>query len=469
MSFFADCHWISEEFEGIDFGDTRLNDRFLTTAYLIAECPGSSIWAACGDKHQAKASYRMFDNEKIDSSEIFASHRDKTLERIQSAGSVVLAIQDTTFLNYNSRADIEGLGHIGTVGKVHNQGLVMHSILAFDPKAEVALGLIDQTIWSRKKEPIKHTARERKLLPIQKKESMKWLKGLHATKDLLGDLKKQVVTVADREADIFEFMNEAQSLGQNFVIRATRNRKILKDNAYSLIWDELLDQEVAGKMEVQVPARAGKKKRKAILEVRFCSLLIKPTVERPEIRHSSPVKVYGVLARETRAAKDGTQLEWLLLTDIEVRNYKEAVEKVDWYKCRWQIEVFHKVLKSVCRVESCGLRSADQLKKFITLASVTAWKLQWMIHVSRTAPTRSCKEILEESEWKILAALSVGKKGPKGPPTIKEAVLWIAKLGGFGGRKSDGDPGVITLSRGWLKLKTTVSHWVKLQESEFCG
>ena len=207
-----ESHWIMKEFGGIDFGDHRLTNRFLRTAYCMSENLGSSVNTACGSWSEAKGAYRMFDNEKVTNKEIFFSHQDQTLRRASQCKSTMLVIQDTSFLNFQEQTSTEGLGHIGTVNKRHSQGLVMHSALAFDPEREIAMGLIDLNIWSRKKEPHKKTDKERKHLPIEQKESMKWLNSLRVTQEVLSDLDKRVVTIADRESDVFEFMQEANRL-----------------------------------------------------------------------------------------------------------------------------------------------------------------------------------------------------------------------------------------------------------------
>jgi hypothetical protein len=407
----------------------------------------------------------MFDNEKVNVREILATHQARTVERVTKTSSVILAIQDTCFLNFNEKLTTEGLGHIGSNQTSHHQGLIMHTTFAFDPVEQTALGIIDQDIWARKKEPIRLTARQRKLLPIEQKESIKWLKALRATHEALVDSNKQVVTLADREADIFEFLQEAAHLHQNYVIRAVRNRKILTCDGNSLIWEKLLKQKVAGELDLDIPTKAGHKKRTARLEIRFCPLLIKPTQERPEIRNVAPVQVYGILVKE-KNRPEGDALEWMLLTNLKVESFEQAVEKAAWYKCRWQIEVFHKILKTVYRVEDLGLRSAGQLKKYITMACITAWKLQWMIQASRAHPNQACDVILEENEWKILRAISRGKKtSAKKIPTIEESVRWLALLGGFAGRKNDGSPGMLTVARGWQKLK----NHIHLKELESCG
>jgi hypothetical protein len=413
----------------------------------------------------------MFENTKVTDKEIFSVHQDRTMERVSDSNSVILAIQDTTFLNYNTHGATEGLGHIGTVANNHSQGLVMHTTLAFDVEKEMVLGMLDQAIWSRKREPQRKTPQRRKLLPIEQKESMKWLNALRVTHEVLEDLKKQVVTVADRESDIFEFMHEARTLGEHFLIRAIRNRRVSTEDGETLIWDKLSEQTPVGEMKVLVPRQGSRQKRFAQVEVSYCPLLICPTRERPEVRKREPVAVYGILVREKNPPRKVQGLEWVLLTDLEVHNFHQAQEKINWYKCRWQIEVFHKVLKTVCKVEACRLRSADQLKKYLTLASITAWKLGSMVQVSRSHPEESCSIILEEYKWKILQAISQGKKPSRRqkPPTMQEAIRWIAKLGGFAGRKGDGDPGVITLSRGWQELKTTIAHWKKIKEMEICG
>ena len=467
---FTARHWIFEEFNNIDFGDHRLNARFLKTALLLSEKPNASINRTCLGRSQIKGAYRMFKNDRVNLEEIFAAHEEKTIERICNTDSVVLAIQDTSFLNYTSHTSKKGFGHICTVGKVHSQGLVMHTTLAISSTGR-PLGVLKQDIWSRNKLPNARSSHERKISPIEQKESMKWIHSLRNCSEIESDLKRKIVTVADRESDIFEFIHEAEKLKSDFLIRAVRDRVVTTSTGdISSVWSELESQPSAGTIDLLVPAKVAQKKRYVKLDVKFCSLTINPPIKKKILRDLGSTTVYGILVKERKPPKGVVPLEWVLLTSLEVNSFKQAVEKVEWYKRRWQIEIFHKILKSVCRVEECRMQTSDQIKKFVLLSSVNAWRIYWMTYASREIPEESYKLILEEYEWKILQAITKDLRNKKiVKPTIREAVRLIAQLGGFLARKSDGEPGVLTIARGWETLKTMSENWHRLKEINIYG
>ena len=170
---------------------------------------------------------------------------------------------------------------------------------------------------------------------------------------------------------------------------------------------------------------------------------------------------YVVLAKETNAPDGVDALEWMLLTNVPVESFEQARERIDWYKLRWHIENFHKVLKSGCNIELCRLESAERLERYITLFSIIAWRLYWMTHVNRASPDKSCSEVLADHEWKALyCKIKKTRSLPTKPPTTREAIRWIAQLGGFLGRKGDGEPGITTTWRGWQRLLDISEAWL---------
>jgi hypothetical protein len=179
-----------------------------------------------------------------------------------------------------------------------------------------------------------------------------------------------------------------------------------------------------------------------------------------KIKKFGNLKLNLVYVIEKNTPEGLDPLEWMLLTDITINNFAEALEKVKWYCLRWRIEVFHKILKSGFKVEECRLQTAKRLIRYLTVMSVLAWRIFFITLLARTDPQQSCTGIFCNEEWKVLySKIYRTKTYPSTPPTIKEAVLWVAKLGGFLGRKNDGDPGPITLWRGWRRLFDLVDGW----------
>ncbi|RDD34615.1 Orf5 like phage WO protein [Wolbachia endosymbiont of Cylisticus convexus] len=154
---------------------------------------------------------------------------------------------------------------------------------------------------------------------------------------------------------------------------------------------------------------------------------------------------------------EASPLEWMLLTNLPVNTFDEAVEKVSWYCLRWKIEILHKILKSGLKVEECRLETAERLMRYLTVMSVIAWRIFFITTIARTNPTLPCTTLLAEEEWKVLYAKI--HKCPNVTPTIKEVVSWIAQLGGHLARKNDPEPGPITLWKGWRRLFDLSEGW----------
>lgn len=462
--------WCDEELSDVDLGDRRLEWRMVDVATKLAAQPTASINQACDDWADSKAAYRLFANKKVDAEKILAPSQQRTRERMEGQ-SLVLAVQDTTFLDYTRHLKTLGLGPIGTKQQ-DMKGLVMHSTLAFTP-AGMPLGLLSQEIWARSEEEEELSDEERKKRPIEEKESYKWLKALRKTVELTPE-ETQVVTVCDREADIYELFVEAQEATTGLLVRAAQNRAVM-DAEMGLLWDRVESAVPVRYWKVQVPARGKEPAREAVVSVRFRSVRLKPPWRPKEPGQDTlpPVPLDAVLVQEVDPPAKMTPVEWMLLTNVPVHSAEDAVERVSWYRQRWPIEVFHKVLKSGCRVEDCRLGKGDRLIPYLTLSSIIAWRLYWLTHINRHFPDEPCIAILADHEWRALyATIHRTPTPPEEMPTVRQAVRWIAKLGGFLGRKGDGEPGPTVTWRGWQRLSDIAATWLLLHpapDSTTCG
>lgn len=450
--------WCEEEFGSVELGDKRLDKRLIATAVKLTMQPTAPINQACEDWAATKASYRLFDNDKVTEEKILEPHQLQTQKRMKRY-PLVLAVQDTTYLNYTSHPQTKGLGPIGTEEQ-DLSGFVMHPTLVLTP-AGLPLGILTQEIWARPEDAPKLSKNEKKNLPIEKKESYKWLKGLEKTVALTPEGVK-VVSVCDRGADVFEFFVRADELETGILIRATQDRALV-DGETGKLWAAAEAAPITGHLKVDVPAKNNEPKREAVVSVRFCSVTLRPPW-RPKLPEKAPlpaVTVYVVLTQEVDPPAGVTPLEWLLLTNVPVHSFEDAVERVKWYRCRWHIEVYFKVLKSGCKVEDCRLKTADRLKRYLTLSCIIAWRLYWLTHINRHYPDAPCIVILAEHEWQALyAAIHRTTVLPQKMPTVRQAVRWIAQLGGFLARKRDGEPGVTTIWRGWQRLNDISATWL---------
>jgi hypothetical protein len=435
---------IVNEFQNVPINDLRLINRLRITADTLDKQPEKSIPDACQSWKKTKATYEFFNNDKVTPAVIMGSHRLNTIERMKTQ-PLVLLIQDTSTLDFTTHKSTKGLGPYATDPKT--LGLLMHSVLAVSSDG-VPLGLLYQNIWSRANYPSQKKAKRHKL-PIEEKESFKWLKAMEDYSKSIPD-SVQTVTIADREADIFEFFQKAFELGEHLLVRAIHNRRITGE--YQLLYDQMKNIPERGQCLVEIPRKSEEKlpPRQAKLSVRFCPVTICAGTKPAQ---KFDLQLYAVFAREIEVPEGEEPIEWLLLSTIPVTNMSEAVQKIKWYRERWKIERFHYTLKSGCRIEDLQLETSERLTNAITLYSIIAWRLTWLTYQARVTPNLSCQIIFETYEWQVLCCIvNQTKVPPSQPPTLHEAVRLIAKLGGFLGRKHDGEPGVKVLWRGLQKL-----------------
>jgi hypothetical protein len=456
----TDKQWAAEEFAQVELKDARLNRRCQKLAVALGQQPGAPINQACEDWADTKAAYRFFDNEKATPKAIGQPHQQRTVARMGQQKRV-LAVQDTTFFNYTHHPQTEGLGEIGN--KQQNQrGFGMHSTLAMT-EAGAPLGVLTQSFFMRPIGEPAHKPEELRLLPIEEKESYRWLEAFEQTL-ALAPAGVEVITVCDREADIYEMFTLAQAKAASMLIRASRDR-VLAEEEVRHLWVKVERQPLAGQLTLQIAANQQRQARQATVSVRFTTVKLKPPW-RPNQKKLPPVTLNAILVREEHPPDDVNEpIEWLLLTNTPVTNFDEAVQVVAWYCCRWQIEVWHKVIKSGCTVEDCRLETADRLQRYIALMSVVAWRLHWLTYVNRTDPELPCTAVLTTTEWQALY-MRIHKTTflPETPPTVRQTVRWIAQLGGFLGRKRDGEPGVTAIWRGWQRLQDIAATWYLVKE-----
>jgi hypothetical protein len=447
--------WAEQEFGGLDVGDPRLRARLLTLARDFFANPLASVPEACdGAISKAKAAYRFFANPQVDMDTILLPHTEATVARI-GTHDVVLAVQDTTDLNYTHHPATEGLGPLQSIDDL-TVGLKLHDTLAFTPQG-TPLGLLDVQCWARDGST-EGQARARKKLPIEQKESFKWLQSFRRVAEiqqLVPDT--MLVSVGDREADIFELFAEARAdpAGPKLLVRAEKSRQRKVEQAY--LWDHMARQDLAGYQELLIPRKGSRKARTARLAVRFA-----PVTLRPPNGHKGPaVTVWAVYSHEVDydPAQIKNPLSWMLLTTVETATFDQACERLRWYAGRWGIEVYHRTLKSGCRIKDRKLARADRLETCLAIDMVIAWRLFWLTHQGRETPDMPCDIILAEEEWQALHAYIHQEPPPEQPPALQEAVRMIGKLGGFLGRKADGQPGTTVLWRGLRRLPDIAAGW----------
>ena len=220
---------------------------------------------------------------------------------------------------------------------------------------------------------------------------------------------------------------------------------------------------LCGIQTIHLPARRNHQARSVTLEIRYNEITFKPP-QRTSLAKGKillPITMQAVWLYEPNPPADVEPLEWMLLTNMHVSSIEEAIKMGQWYRLRWQIECFHRILKSGCKIEECRLETYERLKKFVRLKSIIAFRLLWLTLINRVNPEVLSNQILEDYEWKALCCyIKKTKHPPDEPPSVREAVRMIAKLGGFLGRKHDKEPGMTYIWRGWEKLTLIADFWL---------
>jgi hypothetical protein len=436
--------WVLHEFSKINLGDKRLNKRLQIIANNTAMKPTASINQAEEDAYSCKAAYRFYANERVTPEAIMEPHEKRTVERMMEQ-DWCLCLEDTVYYHYGKHMSTKGLGHIGR-GEL---GLIQHHALVTTLDG-LPLGVLHQNIWSRK---VKDHP-QRQLAPIEEKESYKWFRCIDDCEE-----KKpshvNLVHVADREADIYLLLNHLQKREAYYVIRASDPREI--QDGSNLI-EHLNELTCAGHETIRIEKHDETSSREAVLSIYYSQIVLNPSsyLTRQGIE-CEPHVTWVVYAIEENPPTEKERISWVLLTNVAVNTLTDALQRLDWYRKRWLIEVYHKVLKSGCLVEDCRLASADKLRKYIALNAVIGWRILWMRYVLQASPDAKCTTVLTKTEYRVLySKMNKTAKAPENTVSVKQAIIWVARLGGFLGRKNDKEPGVITLWRGWQRLQDYV-------------
>jgi hypothetical protein len=448
--------WLDQELAGCTFVDARLHKRLHTVLTQVGGALGQSIPLACQDWANTKAAYRFFANDRVDAGDILAGHFQSAHDRMESADGPILVLHDTTEFTYK-RENPEAIGITKRINSGRDQtgrlrshtvcGILMHSSLAITTDG-LPLGLTAVKFWTRQKFKGSN-ALKRKVnptrLPIEQKESLRWLENLQHATDRLGD-PGRCVHIGDRESDIYELFCTAQAVGTHFLVRTCVDR--LAGDGDHTIADEMDDVAVKGLHRVETRDRDGKPDQ-AVLEIRYRTIRVLPPIGKQK---RYPALVLTVIHAEERGMpKTREKIHWKLITDLPVRSRGEAVEKINWYALRWKIEVFHKILKSGCKAEESRLRTAERLSNLIAVFCILSWRIFWMTMINRSAPDAPPTIALTKTEISLLDHL-VKDKAPPPHKTLSHYLIKIARLGGYLARANDPPPGNMVMWRGLSRL-----------------
>jgi hypothetical protein len=397
--------WLGGELAGCSLADERLTKRLRKLLAQIGSDMGQSIPLVCQDWANAKAAYRFFSNERVSEADII--HFQSTRDRTAATDGPVLVLHDTTEFSYQreksgaigiTKAINSGRDKAGRLRSHTVCGILMHSSLAVTT-AGLPLGLAAIKFWTRKK--FKGTAALKKRInptrvPIEKKESIRWLDNLKQSTELLSD-PGRCVHIGDRESDIYELFCTAQEVGTHFLVRTCVDR--LAGDGDHTIADEMGEVAVKGLHRIEVRDNNGDPDE-AVLEIRYRRIRVLPPIGKQKRYPALTLSV--IHAEERGTSKNRKKIDWKLITDLPIQSRKDAIEKLDWYALRWKIEVFHKILKSGCRAEEAKLRTAQRLANLIAVYCILSWRVFWMTMLNRSSPDASPALALTEAEIGLL-------------------------------------------------------------------
>jgi hypothetical protein len=450
--------WATTQFSTAQLGDRRRTARLVTMAMQIARDPSSSLPRETETWGDLKAAYRLLDRPEATFQAIAAPHWRLTHEEAERGR--FLFLDDTTEIDYGPKRQATGLGPVGTGT---GRGFLVHSALVVNPGDEWVLGLAGQVLFHRQPVPKGETRAQRRQ---RDRESAVW-----------GQLIEQVgppsataqwVHVMDRGADDFEVHCRAQRIGADWVGRVkSRNRRVRDEAGHEGPLSDVLAQAPAvGGYTLALRARPQQPARRAHLEVAFApvtTLVPRQPAASLKALAPQPIPQWVVWAREVNPPPSVKEpIDWVLLTSLPVRDLAEAMEVIGYYEKRWLIEEWHKALKTGCQVERRQLHTSHRLEALTGVLSVVAVRLLQMKEMGRREPHRAARDLVPARYVELVHRARRGRGRPE-DWTIRDFFRGLAGLGGFLGRKSDGEPGWITIWRGWDAL-----HWM-LQGAQLAG
>ena len=451
--------WAQLNFGNCELGDKRRTNRLVQVAEEIANNPSASLPNQFERWGDLKAAYRLFDCDEVTFEAIAQQHWELTKQRARGR---TLVIGDTTELDFGRFRIIEGLG---PTGNGTGQGFLLHNALMVDAKSEEILGVAGQTIHYRKKRKTNKRQNASQRLK-QKRESEVWGRVIDQVGPPQDD--NSYIHVFDRGADNFEVYCHLLQQRGDWVIRASKmSRNVLVGDSEKEIQlkDYLPQLKKLGKYTLSLRARPGQAAREATIEVRVGRIKIpKPRHVSPWVRKlkQDPIAMNVIEVVEVNAPQGVTPIRWVLFTSLPVRTFSDAWAVIGYYELRWLVEEYHKALKTGCRTECPQLKTAGRLEAFVAVTSVVAARLLQLKSLARTNPEVPAQRVVP-AVWLKMLKLARKNLHRVHDMTVGHFYREVAKLGGFLGRRSDGEPGWITIWRGWEKLNTYVYVASKLK------
>lgn len=451
--------WVEREVTDCEFRDERLGKRFRSLLEQLSSSPGDSIPLVCQDWASTKAAYRFLDNDRVSEADILGGHFQATRDCASVTEGPILVMHDTTEFTYK-REDIEAIGKTriniagayrdGTPRYLTACGILMHSSLAVTTDG-LPLGLTAIKFWSRKKFKGANALKKRinpARVPIEEKESIRWLDNLKQATNLLGDAAR-CVHIGDRESDIYELFCAAEDAGTKFLLRTCVDR--LAGDGEHTIATEMAEVDCKGLHRIEVRDRHGNMSETA-LELRFRRILVQPPLYK---QGRYPALELTVLHATERCKPPGRDpIDWKLITNLPVISRAQAIEKLQWYALRCKIETFHKILKSGCQAEQSKLRTAERLVNLLATFCILSWRIFWLTMLNRSTKKAKATHAFTPLEIELLNRVAPERRstGSARSSSLRSCLVQLARLGGYLNRAGDAPPGNTVIWRGMSRL-----------------
>lgn len=457
-----DEDWTEQEFLTLYTGDLRVDKRGKKILSAFGKSPGAPISQVFKGWGEIKACYRFFSNPRITPEKLLLPHSVATIKRIKNF-PVVLLPSDTTSGDYTGKSSIEGLGRLAANQQGDNLGIFIHPTLAVTPE-RLCLGVVGAKIWTRPIKKSKLSTYQKKKRPIEEKETYRWIESYDLACEVAEKTPNtQIISITDREGDFIDLFIEVFNKKEenpkcaDIIIRSCQDRCLEErdlDTKENIKLKQALRTSVKlGEIEFIIPAAKFRQQRVVKQAIKAKTITFRG------IRNSK-IRINAVMAIEEDPPEGEEALVWIFLTTLSIAKFDEAVKVVEYYLCRWEIEIFNKILKSGCKIEEKQLQTGERLKILISLFLILAWRVQYLMMIGRTCPNISSSDIFEECEWKsVYKIVNRNKPLPDKPPSLNDFIRMVAMLGGYIGRNNDPPPGPKVMWKGLTRMADFATAW----------
>jgi hypothetical protein len=440
--------WAINTFGQANLGDPRRTARLVKLAETLANAPGKPLVNITRSPADMEGAYRFIRNEHVSAEAIAEAGYQVTVKQA-ARHHLLLALEDTTTITYSHRSVRDELGHVNQGNRY--RGMLAHSVLLFAPEQREVVGLIEQSRWTRDINT-RGKGRLHATTPYQEKEGFKWESASVNMSARLGARMTDVISVCDREADIYEYLQYKLSKQQRFVVRSMQSRHI--EEGEHKLYHYATRLESAGQKQVHIAQKGGRKARTARLDIVFAPVTLK--VPANKRGNSLPLYYVGCIER----TEDEEALSWHLLTNEEVKNKADALNIISYYESRWLVEEYHKAWKTDgTNIENARLQSKANVERLVTINAFIAVRILQLKFAREQPDDISCEQVLSPKAWKLLWLKQVSKTLPETVPTMKWAYAELARLGGWKDTKRTGKASVKVLWQGWFKLQTILEGY----------